>query len=346
MNEIAPEPTFPATNTSRFEIAAWLLAAAALFFVLHAHLLPALLAGLLVHELVGAVSHRRPLNRLHGSRAKLIVVALLATAIVSLLVLGVMSALSFFHSEEGSLSTLLTKLAEILDSSRAMLPLYIQNYIPENAETLRQDIVIWLREHAVELQRMGKQAGVMATHILIGLILGGLIALREVQMGTAMGPLSAALAERATRFAGSFRRVVFAQFRIALINAIFTGIYLGIALPILGIDLPLLKTLILLTFILGLIPVVGNLISNTIIVIVSLSVSLKVALISLAYLVIIHKLEYFLNARIVGTQIKARAWEILLAMLVMESAFGIAGVVAAPIYYAYLKNELSAKALI
>ena len=47
-----------------------------------------------------------------------------------------------------------------------------------------------------------------------------------------------------------------------------------------------------------------------------------------------------------GGQIQARAWELLLAMLVMEAIFGIPGVVAAPIYYAYLKNELSAQNLI
>ena len=40
----------------------------------------------------------------------------------------------------------------------------------------------------------------------------------------------------------------------------------------------------------------------------SLSVSLAVAIASLVFLVIIHKLEYFLNAHIVGTQIHARAW--------------------------------------
>jgi hypothetical protein len=33
-------------------------------------------------------------------------------------------------------------------------------------------------------------------------------------------------------------------------------------------------------------------------------------------------------------------------MLAMEAAFGIPGVIAAPIYYAYLKNELWAKGLI
>jgi predicted PurR-regulated permease PerM len=61
---------------------------------------------------------------------------------------------------------------------------------------------------------------------------------------------------------------------------------------------------------------------------------------------VIHKLEYFVNARIVGTEIRASAWEILVAMLVMEAAFGLPGVVAAPIYYGYLKNELSARGLV
>ena len=33
-------------------------------------------------------------------------------------------------------------------------------------------------------------------------------------------------------------------------------------------------------------------------------------------------------------------------MLVMEAAFGLAGLVAAPIYYAYLKKELSDQGLV
>jgi predicted PurR-regulated permease PerM len=113
-----------------------------------------------------------------------------------------------------------------------------------------------------------------------------------------------------------------------------------------GAYLPFTKTIIVVTFFVGLLPVVGNLFSNTIIVVVSLSVSLAVAIASLVFLIVIHKLEYFLNAHIVGTQIHARAWELLLAMLVMEAAFGIAGVIAAPIYYAYLKDELVSRGLI
>ena len=117
-------------------------------------------------------------------------------------------------------------------------------------------------------------------------------------------------------------------------------------LPLLGVHLPFAKTMIAITFMTGLLPVVGNLISNTIIVIISLSVSPYVAAASLAFLVVIHKLEYFLNARIVGAHINAKAWELLVAMLAMEAAFGIGGLVAAPIYYAYLKDELGARGLI
>jgi predicted PurR-regulated permease PerM len=70
------------------------------------------------------------------------------------------------------------------------------------------------------------------------------------------------------------------------------------------------------------------------------------ALASLVFLIVIHKLEYFLNARIVGKRIESRAWELIAAMLAMEAAFGIPGVIAAPIYYAYLKDELSERGVI
>ena len=93
----------------------------------------------------------------------------------------------------------------------------------------------------------------------------------------------------------------------------------------------------------GLLPVIGNLISNTVIVVISLSYSLHAAAGSMAFLVIIHKLEYFVNARIVGSQIEASAWELLLAIVVMEAAFGMPGVIAAPVFYAYIKSELTGR---
>ena len=67
---------------------------------------------------------------------------------------------------------------------------------------------------------------------------------------------------------------------------------------------------------------------------------------SLVFLVLLHKAEYFLNARIIGSQIRAKAWEMLIAMLLLESAFGIPGLIAAPIYYAYMKSEFRDKGLV
>ena len=104
--------------------------------------------------------------------------------------------------------------------------------------------------------------------------------------------------------------------------------------------------MIAVTFVVGLLPVLGNLISNTIIVVISFSISSVAAIGSLIFLVAIHKLEYFANARIIGSRIHARAWELLLAMLVMDAAFGVPGVIAAPIYYAYMKDELADRGLI
>ena len=134
--------------------------------------------------------------------------------------------------------------------------------------------------------------------------------------------------------------------QIAAINAALTGVFLMAILPMAGIHLPFVKTLILLTFVAGLLPVIGNVISNTVIVVISLSHSLSTAGLALIFLVTVHKLEYFLNAKIVGTKINARAWELLSAMLVMEALFGIAGVIAAPVFYAYIKSELSQAELV
>jgi predicted PurR-regulated permease PerM len=146
--------------------------------------------------------------------------------------------------------------------------------------------------------------------------------------------------------AQSFEQIVFAQVRIAAINAVFTGLFLYVALPLAGVRLPLSKTMIAVTFVAGLLPVIGNLISNTVLVVVGLSHSLHTAVASLIFLVTIHKLEYFLNAKIIGHHIDARAWELLAAMLVMEAVFGVPGVIAAPVLYAYLKRELSDNGLV
>jgi predicted PurR-regulated permease PerM len=327
------------------EIASWCLAAAALLLVLWLHLLPALLAGLLVFELIHVIA---PLLRRHVSdqRSRLAAVGVLSTLIVGLVTAAILAAAAFFRSDAGSLPVLLQKMADIVDSTRNALPAWLLDYVPADADELREALARWLRAHAPELRLVGFEAGRLFVQILIGMIIGAMLALREALDDHAQKPLARALIERSKRLGDAFRRVVFAQVRISALNTVFTAIYLVVVLPLFGVHLPLTKTLIGVTFIGGLIPIIGNLISNTAIVIVSFAHSPYAALSSLVFLIVIHKLEYFLNARIVGAHIHARAWEVLLAMLVMEAAFGLPGVVAAPIYYAYLKQELMDRGLV
>jgi len=162
----------------------------------------------------------------------------------------------------------------------------------------------------------------------------------------APGLLARALAERLARLEAAFEAVVFAQVKISAINTALTVLYLLVILPLFGVHLPLAGTLIAVTFVTGLLPVAGNLVSNSVIVVISLGVSMWVAIASLVFLAVIHKLEYIINARIVGGEIRAAAWEILAALFAFEVAFGLAGVAMAPIVYAYTKRELSDRGLI
>jgi predicted PurR-regulated permease PerM len=336
----------PAIATvNRHDIAAWILVGAALLFILAFQLLSALLAGLLVYELIHILTPYIA-RKLPGDRAKLLAIAFLVIVVVSLLTLAGAGLLTFFRSESGSLTVLLAKMAQIIEDSRKIFPAWMLSHLPADANTFREQAAEWLRTHSVDLQGAGKEAGRQVAHIILGMIIGGIVALRDAAHDDDFKPFAHALVQRTSLFGDAFRRVVFAQVRIAAINAFFTGIYLLVLLPVLGVGLPLVKTMIVITFVVGLIPVAGNLISNTIIVIVSLSQSLTVALGSLVYLVVIHKFEYFLNARIIGNQIRAHAWELLIAMVMMEAVFGLAGIVAAPIYYAYIKSELRARDLV
>src|SRR3954470_23925827 len=237
-------------------------------------------------------------------------------------------------------------MAEVIETARSRLPAWAVSSLPEEQTELKAAVVAWLREHAGQLRSMGQDVWRTLLHILFGMIIGGMIAVSRQAGNIEHGPLVHALTNRARLLGAAFRSVVFAQVRISALNTLLTGIYLLGILPWLGIHLPFAKTMVVVTFITGLLPVIGNLISNTVIVVVSLSVSPIVAASSLAFLVVIHKLEYFVNARVMGGQIHARAWELLLAMVVVDAIFGIPGVIAAPIFYAYLKNELSAQKLI
>ena len=336
----------PVTTSLSLDIAALILAGLALFAVLKLDLLPALLSGLLIFELVHLLALRTNSIGVTRRTGKVIALTVLASLIILAVLLGIVGLVSLMSKGPESLAVLLQKMAEVIETGRSRLPSWAWSYLPADTDALKVTASAWLREHAGQLRTIGQDVWKVVVHIVIGMVIGGMIAVSAELQPHERGPLTQAFADRARHLGEAFRRVVFAQVRIAAINTVLTGVYLLIILPLFGITLPLAKTVVAVTFVMGLLPIVGNLITNTVIVVVSLSVSLTAAISSLAFLVLVHKLEYFVNARIMGGQIHSRAWELLLVMLVMDAAFGISGVIAAPIYYAYMKAELSVRGLV
>ncbi len=336
----------PITNVRKLILVSYILAALTLFGILRFHLLSALFAGLLVYELTVLMATRTHLSRLGRPKARFISVAVMAMVIIGAVVGMGIAVMSIFHGEHSAIPMVMQKAGELVGMLNSYFPSWLSNQLPQNSAEWQQTVMEWIKLNAQKLQLFGGRAGRSMVHILFGLIIGALVALYSLTETPKFTPLPRVLTTRLQKLADAFREIIFSQVKISAINALLTWIYLDGVLALFGYHLPLTKTLVVLTFFFGLLPIVGNLITNVLIVVISLTHSIQLGVISLVFLVSVHKLEYFLNAKIIGSRIHARTWELLIAMLVMEALFGLPGVVAAPIYYAYLKNELKSARLL
>lgn len=143
------------------------------------------------------------------------------------------------------------------------------------------------------------------------------------------------LTNRFVIFYRSFTTVMGAQIIISAINTGLTSIF------IFSVGLPHAAVIVGVTFLCGLLPVIGNLISNTVITAIAFTDSPKMAVLALAFLIIIHKLEYFLNSKIIGDRIRNPVWLTLLGLILGEKLMGIPGMILAPVVLNYIKVEAS-----
>jgi predicted PurR-regulated permease PerM len=157
----------------------------------------------------------------------------------------------------------------------------------------------------------------------------------QVVPGNLYSVICAELADRFRLLYRSFATVMGAQMIISAINTLLTLVF------VLWTQLPYPGLIVVVTFFCGLLPIIGNLISNTVIVSIAFTVSPKLGLIALVFLVLLHKLEYFLNSHIIGTRIKNPMWLTLLALIVSERLMGIPGMILAPVLLHYIKVEAS-----
>ena len=268
----------------------------------------------------------------------------LALLLFIVLVLGIAAAAAYFTRAA------ILALPEVADTSIPSASAWAQKRQIElpftDFDSLRDAVVEQLKQEAHYLESVAHFAGHTFTALILS-ILGIVIAASLFFKGgftpqsEADGPrnnLYAActqeIADRFRDFYRSFATVMGAQITISLINTVLTGIFL------LSVQLPHAPLLIATTFLCGLVPIAGNLISNTIITFIALSVSLKLAIASLVFLILVHKLEYFLNSTIIGQRIHNPVWLTLIALVIGERLMGIPGLVLAPVVLNYLRVEM------
>lgn len=328
-------------------IASYILMLIFLVALIPLHLLASFFAGFVIFEIINSLGNITE-KYIDGQRARLTISVILGVIIVTLIVLGVTSLISFMqHDIQGTgMSVLSDQIDATLQKLQQEIAQYIPGFIPYTLPELKDHSLTLMKDNLSTLKHTGTDFLHNIATMVIGMIIGILVSLNQLHRDPSQPPFKRALIKRIENLSISFKNVVFAQFKISVINTILFLVFSHIILPIFDVHLPFANTLVILTFIFGLIPIVGNLISNTIIVITGLTISVMTATIALIYLILIHKLEYFINAKIIGTKIHAKSWEVLLAMLICESLFGLAGLIVAPIFYAYIKLELKEAGMI
>src|SRR5260370_826345 len=204
-------------------------------------------------------------------------------------------------------------------------------------ESLKAVIIDSLKQEAHYLRNVANFARTVTAALVFTLI--AIVAAASLFLKTGLDPhrnthalknnlYSICCDEVSTRFRDfyrSFATVMGAQIMISFINTVLTAIFLF------AVGLPHAPVLVAVTFLCGLVPIVGNLVSNTIIVFVALTVSLKLAIVALVFLVAIHKLEYLLNSKIIGDRIRNPVWLTLIAIIIGERLMGIPGLILAPL---------------
>jgi predicted PurR-regulated permease PerM len=268
----------------------------------------------------------------------------LALILFAIVVAGIAAATVFFTRAA------ILALPDVADTSLPSASAWAQKRqieLPFNDfDSLKQAVIDALGQEAHYLRNVANFAKSTAATLFFSVI--GIIAAGSLFFKTGLDPhrgthrvknnlYSICCDEVSTRFRDfyrSFATVMGAQITISLINTVLTSIF------ILAMHLRHAPLLIAVTFLCGLVPIVGNLVSNTVIVFVALTVSLKLAIFALLFLVLIHKLEYFLNSKIIGDRIRNPVWLTLIALIMGERLMGIPGLILAPVVLNYLRVEM------
>ena len=219
--------------------------------------------------------------------------------------------------------------------------------IPIDVGDLKLKAVEWGRGHLGQSFDLAKRVGTNVVLLVVAFVITFIITHERITRARSGAPvaepedlwrfLSAFMRQKIGSFYGFFRLVMAGQVVISLIN---TGLTLGL-LVVLGI--PHKAALTVMVFVFGLLPIIGNLISNTLICLSAfLWAGLVQVVAALAFLIVIHKLEYFLNGKIIGNIVKLPMYLTLLGLIVGEALFGISGMILSIPTILFVRAELGA----
>lgn len=228
------------------------------------------------------------------------------------------------------LDTVLPRLAAFSDR-------YGFDFPADNAKEMRDLVVASARENSASI---GKTSGLL-TRGVFQVVIGIFAAMMRFltpsppeHKGDLFDALRHQFNTRVALFMSSFERVVGAQVLISALNTVLTSVFLHA----MGFHFKTFLTLT--TFVCGMVPIVGNVISNFFIVSAGLIQSEQMAVVGLIYLIVIHKLGYFINSRILGGAVGTPMWMTLVGLVVGEAVMGVPGVLLAPALLHYARAEL------
>lgn len=268
-----------------------------------------------------------------------VLTTLVVVSAVSLLLLGMGAALRFaVETIAAQGPQLIEETIRSLNAFTRSLPEEFRTKIPGNV----QEFFGMLRATTGDLlgyaRNFGGASFLVFLQLVFALILGVSAALMVGKSAQPEErPLSNAWLDVMQRYVRCFTLLMGAQVYVSGWNTFCTAVFIYGILPAVDVVLPFRELLLMFTAFASLIPAAGNVMANSLILVLTIRYGVFVAMGSVVYLFVIHKLEYFVNGYIIGRNVQASVPEMLIAIILGEVTFGLPGLITAPVTYAFLK---------
>ena len=318
-------------------------------FILSVQIGPGLIAGLAVFSLARFVRRgfdklvARHIERVHSKTAKWLIrrlpiglTVLVVVSVATLITLGFGNAVRFVVAtliEQGP--KLIDEAIANLTTVTAQLPESIRSQVPVNTEELFAMVRSSVGDGLTYVRSFGGAGFFIMLQLVFALILG--LSAGLMRISHTPKPLTKAWTGTMERYVKCFTLLMGAQVYVSIWNTFCTAIFVYFILPVFDVVLPFRELLLMFTAVASLIPAAGNIMANTLILLLTIRYGPWVAMGSVTYLFIIHKVEYFVNGYIIGRNVRASVPEMLIAIIFGETAFGLPGLITAPVTYAFLK---------